>query len=56
MITTYVLEETRVTFVMSRDDVLADGRLDDEFGGALWLQSDAFATDEFREAWDKLDV
>ena len=56
VITTYVLEETRVTFVMSRDDVLADGRLDDEFGGALWLQSDAFATDEFREAWDKLDV
>ena len=56
VITTYVLEETRVTFVMSSDDVLADGRLDDEFGGALWLQSDAFATDEFREAWDKLDV
>ena len=56
VITTHILEETPVTYLLSRADVGVDGRLDDEFGGALWLQSDAFATDEFREAWHKLNV
>ena len=56
VITTFILEATPVTYLLSRADVGVDGRLDDELGGALWLQSDGFATDEFREAWDKLDV
>ena len=54
VITTFILEETPVTYLLSRDDVSVDGRLDDEFGGALWLQPEEFAADEFREAWDKL--
>ena len=54
VITTYILEDTPVTYLLSRDDVSVDGRLDDEFSGALWLQPEAFAADEFREAWSKL--
>ena len=54
VITTYILAETPVTYLMSRADVGVDGRLDDEFGGALWLQPDVFSGDEFREAWGKL--
>ncbi len=54
VITTYILEEAPVTYVMSRADVSVDGRMDDEFGGALWLQPEAFSADEFREAWSKL--
>ena len=54
VITTYILEETPVTYLMSRDDVSGDGRLEEEFEGALWLQPDAFSTTEFREAWGKL--
>ena len=54
VITTYILAETPVTYLLSRADVSVDGRMDDEFGGALWLQPDAFSADEFREAWGKL--
>lgn len=54
VITTYILEDTPVTYLLSRDDV-SDGQLDDEFGGALWLQAETFSTDRFREAWGKLD-
>ena len=54
VIATYILEETPVTYLMSRADVSVDGRMDDEFGGALWLQPEAFSADEFREAWGKL--
>ena len=54
VITTYILEETPVTYLLSRADV-SDGQLDDEFGGALWLQAETFSADRFREAWGKLD-
>ena len=54
VITTYILEETPVTYLLSRADV-SDGQLDDEFGGALWLQAETFSADQFREAWHKLD-
>ena len=54
VITTHILEETPITYLMSRADVSVDGRMDDEFGGALWLQPEAFSADEFREAWSKL--
>ena len=55
VITTYILEQVPVTYLMSRADVSVDGRMDDEFGGALWLQAEVFSADEFREAWYKLD-
>lgn len=55
VITTYILEQAPVTYLMSRADVSVDGRMDDEFGGALWLQAEVFSADEFREAWYKLD-
>ncbi len=55
VITTHVLANTPITYLMSRDDVLGDGRLDEEFEGALWLQPGAFSAEEFREAWHKLD-
>ena len=55
VITTYILAETPVTYLMSRADVCGDGRLDDEFGGALWLQPEVFTDADFREAWYKLD-
>ena len=55
VITTYILDQTPVTYLMSRADVSVDGRMDDEFGGALWLQAETFSADEFREAWSKLD-
>ena len=54
VITTYILEETPVTYLLSRDDV-SEGHLDDEFGGALWLQPEAFSEVGFREAWHKLN-
>ena len=54
VITTHVLEETPVTYLLSRDDVQDDSRLDEEFGGALWLQPEAFTDAHFREAWHKL--
>lgn len=55
VITTYILEDTPVTYLLSRADVSADGRMDDEFGGALWLQPEVFTDADFREAWHKLD-
>lgn len=55
VITTGILDRTPVTYLMSRADVSVDGRMDDEFGGALWLQAETFSADEFREAWHKLD-
>ena len=55
VITTYILDQTPVTYLMSRADVSVDGRMDDEFGGALWLQPDVFSADQFREAWYKLN-
>ncbi len=55
VITTYILEETPVTYLLSRSDVSVDGRMDDEFGGALWLQPEVFTDADFREAWHKLD-
>ena len=55
VITTYILEETPVTYLLSRDDV-SDGCLGDEFGGALWLQPETFSEAGFREAWHKLNV
>ena len=54
VITTHVLEDTPVTYLLSRSDVHDEGRLEEEFEGALWLQPDAFSADEFREAWHKL--
>ena len=56
VISTYILEGTPVTYLLSRDEVRADDRLDEEFGGALWLQPEAFSEDAFREAWHKLSV
>ena len=55
VVTTYILAETPVTYLLSRDDV-SGGQLDDELGGALWLQARMFSTDEFREAWHKLSA
>ncbi len=55
VITTYILEQAPVTYLMSRADVSVDGRMDDEFGGALWLQPEVFTDADFREAWYKLD-
>ena len=55
VITTYILEDTPVTYLLSRADVSVDGRMDDEFGGALWLQPEVFTDADFREAWHKLD-
>ncbi len=55
VITTCILEETPVTYLLSRADVSVDGRMDDEFGGALWLQPEVFTDADFREAWYKLD-
>ena len=55
VITTCVLAQTPVTYLLSRADVLGEGRLDEEFGGALWLQPETFSADEFKEAWYKLD-
>ena len=54
VITTYILEETPVTYLLSRADV-SNGQLDDEFVGAQWLQAEAFSADKFREAWHKLN-
>ena len=55
VISTFVLEETPVTYLLARDDVRGGGRLEGECGETLWLHPDAFATAEFREAWHKLD-
>ena len=55
VITTHVLAETPVTYLLSRADVHGDGRLEEELEGALWLQPQAFSDAEFREAWHKLD-
>ena len=54
VISTYILDETPVTYLLSQDDVRTEGRLEEEFNGALWLQPEAFSEDEFREAWHKL--
>lgn len=54
VITTGMLDETPVTYLLLREDVQAADRLEAEFGGALWLQPDAFADAAFREAWHKL--
>lgn len=55
IISTYILDETPVTYLLSPDDVRAEGRLEEEFNGALWLQPGAFSEAIFREAWHKLD-
>ena len=55
VISTEILADLPVTYLLSRDDVREDGRLDEEFGGALWLQPEAFSEATFREAWHKLD-
>ena len=55
VISTEILADLPVTYLLSRDDVREDGRLDEEFGGALWLQPEAFSETAFREAWHKLD-
>ena len=54
VITTGTLDDTPVTYLLLREDVQAADRLESEFGGALWLQPDAFADADFREAWHKL--
>ena len=57
VITTYILAETPVTYLLSRSDVHCEGRLDsDDVGSAIggWLQPEAFSANEFKEAWYKL--
>ena len=57
VISTYILDETPVTYLLSQDDVRAEGRLEEEFNGSDiggWLQPDAFSEDAFKEAWYKL--
>ena len=54
VITTGTLDDAPVTYLLLREDVQASDRLESEFGGALWLQPDAFADADFREAWHKL--
>ena len=57
VISTYILDEAPVTYLLSQDDVRAEGRLEEEFNGSAiggWLQPDAFSEDAFREAWYKL--
>ena len=54
VITTCVLEQTPVTYLLLRTDVQAEGRLEDEFGGAWWLHPNVFCVDDFKEAWHKL--
>ena len=56
VITTGTLDDAPVTYLLLREDVQAADRLEAEFGGALWLQPDAFADADFREAWHKLDA
>ena len=56
VITTGTLDAAPVTYLLLREDVQAADRLESEFGGALWLQPDAFADADFREAWHKLSV
>ncbi len=58
VITTHILAATPVTYLMSRADVLDEGRLEsDDIGSAVggWLQPEIYAAAEFREAWYKLD-
>ena len=55
VISTEILTDLPITYLLSRDDVREDGRLGEEFGGALWLQPEAFSETAFREAWHKLD-
>ena len=55
VISTCILDETPVTYLLSQDDVRAEGRLEEELNGALWLQPGAFSEAIFREAWHKLD-
>ena len=55
VISTHILEQTPVTYLLSRDDVRGPGRLEDECDGALWLQPESFSDDQFKEAWYKLD-
>jgi hypothetical protein len=54
VITTYTLEDSPVTYLLSRADVQVEGLLEEEFGGSLWLQPEVFGTDNFAEAWHKL--
>ena len=54
VITTCVLEQTPVTYLLLRTDVQAEGRLEEEFGGAWWLHPDVFCVDDFKEARHKL--
>ena len=59
VITTHILEEIPVTYLLSRADVQGEGRLEEDFGGSArggWLQPDAFSEAAFREAWHKLDA
>ncbi len=54
VIATFVLGDAPTTYLLLRDDVAADGRLEEEFEGALWLQPGEFSADGFKEAWHKL--
>lgn len=58
VITTYILEETPVTYLLSRSDVHGEGRLEStDVGSAIggWLQPEAFSATDFKEAWYKLN-
>ena len=58
VITTHVLDDAPVTYLLSRADVRGEGRLEsDDLDSAIggWLQPDAFSANDFREAWHKLD-
>ena len=54
VITTRVLEQTPVTYLLLRTDVQAQGRLEEEIEGAWWLHPEVFCVDDFKEAWHKL--
>ena len=54
VISTYILDETPATYLLSRDEVHAIGRLEAEPNGVLWLQPDAFSEAAYQEAWHKL--
>ena len=56
VISTYILDGAPVTYLLSRADVRAAGRLQEEYGGAWWLPPEVFFAAEFREAWHKLNL
>ena len=54
VITTRVLQGSPDTYLLLRTDVQAEGALEQEFDGALWLEPRVFCADGFRNAWYKL--